>query len=100
VNNSEEVWAFFKKFSLAAATGISRRASADARVSASCLNGIVRLKGIESNAGVRILDTRGRIVAASAAGRAEFDFRGMPGGVYQIIVDESKHTSALRIAIP
>lgn len=102
VNNSEEVWAFFQKYSLAGPSGIGRaRPSAPAgRLWASIAAGKVRLHGVPEGFTVRISDNRGRSVAAAPAGTGDLEFAGMPGGVYQVLARGNGESHALRIAVP
>jgi poly(hydroxyalkanoate) depolymerase family esterase len=102
VNNSEEVWAFFQKYSLKGASGIGRfpPAAGERNISATFANGKVRVRGAGEGAAVRILDSRGKRVASAPAGRTEIDFTGMPGGVYQILVDGDGNSYAVKLAVP
>jgi polyhydroxybutyrate depolymerase len=100
VNNSEEVWSFFKKFTLGGATALPRPAAARPAYRASYAGGKVRLLGAGEKASMRILDQQGRLVAEAPAGRGEIDFHGQPPGVYRVLVRGEGPLGVLRLVIP
>lgn len=101
INNSEEVWAFFKKYTLSGSTALPLPSPAGrARFLARYSDGIIRLEGVDGNSRVRILDHRGRVIAEAPAGQGRFGFQGRPSGVYQVLVDGAGTRAALKIAIP
>lgn len=100
VNNSEEVWSFFKKFTLSGTTALPRAAAARPTFRATYANGMVRLQGTAERASVRVLDHQGRLVAEGAAGQGEIDFRGKPAGVYRVVVSGEGRTGALELVVP
>ena len=102
VNNSEEVWAFFKKFSLKGASAITRQTFSvthDA-VSASYSSGIVRLKGVGENFRVRVVDTKGRLAAIATVAQRQITFKDKPSGVYVVMASENDRPVAIRMVIP
>jgi polyhydroxybutyrate depolymerase len=100
VNNSEEVWAFFQKFTLSGTTALPRPTAVGPSFRATYANGVVRLEGMGNPASARILDHQGRLVAEAAAGRDEIDFRGRPAGVYRVLVGGKGPTRAVQLVIP
>lgn len=102
VNNSVEVWNFFKKFSLTAATGARPLdgTKKPGHVSADYANGIVSLKGLEGPAVIRVMDTRGRRVMAITAVQGRFAFLGRPSGVYRAMVDSKGERTIFRFVVP
>lgn len=100
VNNSEEVWSFFKKFTLSGTTALPRAAAARPACRATYANGMVRLQGVGERASVRILDHQGRLVAQGAAGQGEIDLRGKPAGVYRVLVSGNGPTGAMQLVVP
>jgi poly(3-hydroxybutyrate) depolymerase len=102
INNSEETWAFLKKFSIKRATDISQQQFIMTRdcLSASYSSGIVRLQGIGENCQVRVVDTKGRFISIAAVTQREFAFKDKPSGVYALMVSGNERTVALRIVIP
>ncbi len=102
VNNSEEVWAFFKRFTLTGAAAIFPRppGNASAHASAFYAQGMVRLQGAGKAAAMRIVDHRGTLIAAAPAGRTELEFQNGPGGVYQVLVKGDGRPYALKIIVP
>src|SRR5690606_15726089 len=76
VNNSEEIWAFFKKFSLSPSTALPGKPLPAMRksLSASYSEGAVRLRGTYGQVTVRVLDYSGKLVAAGTAVDGRFAF--------------------------
>ncbi|HLP42185.1 MAG TPA: PHB depolymerase family esterase, partial [Fibrobacteria bacterium] len=74
VNNSEEVWAFFKKHSLAAPTALHRREGRTSAgiVRAESSGGRIRLWGMGAESSARVLDTRGREIATDITKGSRF----------------------------
>jgi poly(3-hydroxybutyrate) depolymerase len=99
VNNSEEVWAFFKKFTLSGSTALPRPTAARPAYRAIYANGVVRMQGTGERASVRILDQQGRLVA-QASGKGEIDFHGQPPGVYRILVAGEGPLGVLNLVVP
>ena len=102
INNSEEVWSFFKKFTLSGVTAVPRPAVAAGHgsISASYANGMVRLLGAGDEAEVRVLDHRGSLVARGVARQGRFAFKDRPAGVYQVLVGGAGAGTALSLVIP
>ena len=102
VNNSEETWTFFKKYTLPGPMDISRRSgqAGSGGIKASLIEGKVRLLGVAAESQVRVFDTRGMRVATEAGARGEPAFRVQAGGVYQVLVGHAGRTEVLRIAVP
>ena len=102
INNSEETWAFLKKFSLSQTAVIEQKTSTYSRVfvSASYSSGTVRLQGVRENCRVKVIDTRGRLVAAAEAAQRQFEFKNQPGGVYMLLLNENDKRFTLRLLIP
>jgi poly(3-hydroxybutyrate) depolymerase len=101
VNNSEEVWSFFKKFTLGGTTALPRQAAARPQYRAFYADGMVRVSGAEKTASVRILDQQGRLVAEAPAGRGDIEFRGKPAGVYRVLVGGGNGAlGALKLVVP
>jgi poly(3-hydroxybutyrate) depolymerase len=102
VNTSEETWAFLKNFSLKGTTDVSRQTVSMARdrISASYCSGIVRLQGIGEKCMVRVIDTKGRLVASAAALKRQFAFKDKPSGVYAVMVSGNEMPVTLRMVVP
>lgn len=101
VNNSEEVWSFFKQFTLkGGATALPRPPAARGALRASYAGGMVRVLGAGERATVRILDPQGRLLAEAPAGSGLIDFRGKPAGVYRVLVGGDGPLAALRLVVP
>lgn len=102
INNSEETWAFLKKFSLKSTSvaPVKTFAAVRDRISLSYSWGTVRLQGAGENCGVRVFDTRGRLVASAAAAQGSFDFKDKPSGVYMVMLNGKEGPVPLRMVIP
>ena len=103
VNTTEEVWAFFKRFTRSGTTSVGVEAQADvpALLHASYRAGRVRLHGAgEENGRVIVTDLEGRTVRTLAVSGASFVFDGMPTGVYLVRVDARNGSRASRFTIP
>ncbi|MEO7424103.1 MAG: PHB depolymerase family esterase [Fibrobacteria bacterium] len=102
LNQADEVWNFFKQYSLTGTTAVHEQNIVLGRVSFSLdySAGMLRLGGIGEEARVRITDTKGRLIANSAASRREFDLQGQPGGIYLVSVTGSAGSLARKFLIP
>jgi polyhydroxybutyrate depolymerase len=104
VNNSEEIWAFFKKYSLETSTALSQpfARTTPTMAQAHFSQGVIRLKGLEGPSRVKIMDIQGRIVSSLmvSGGQAQFDFRGESKGIYHIAVESQGRTQMLRGIVP
>lgn len=101
MNMAEEVWKFFKPYSLGTATGIDSRNPVASRPSFSVTysGGFLRLEGVDRESRVTITDTRGQLVATSPA-RSSLAFAGKAKGVYLISVGGKDGTRARKFALP
>jgi poly(3-hydroxybutyrate) depolymerase len=102
INNSEETWAFLKKFTLKSATDIQLKTFPVAQnsISVSYSSGIVRLQGTEENCRVRVFDTRGGCISIAAITQRQFDFKNKPGGVYVVKVSGNDKLFTVRMVVP
>jgi poly(3-hydroxybutyrate) depolymerase len=103
INNSEETWAFLKRFTLPTTSVISQPAVQGAHrgISASFTSGSVRLQGIAEVCRVQVIDTRGRVVSAGPVLHRQFAFSDKAGGVYAVVVKESDNKIVtLRMVVP
>jgi poly(3-hydroxybutyrate) depolymerase len=102
LNQAEEVWAFFKQFSLNNNTAIHQQTFSVARepIVASYSSGIVHLQGAGEKSQVRVIDTKGRLVTASTVTQRFFAFNDKPSGVYLVTVNAKSGPVTLRMVIP
>ena len=102
VNNSEEVWAFFKKFSLDKTAIFPRQPAARAHdhSTVSYSAGIIRLHGLGETARVSVIDTKGRLVANAIEAQSLCAFKDKPSGVYILLVNGKDGFFPLRMVIP
>jgi poly(3-hydroxybutyrate) depolymerase len=102
INNAEEVWAFFKKFTLdRGTTGVRRTDLVSGRpLSATYRAGVVRLEGVDENCQVRVVDARGRVVVFARATDGRFAWTAPSRGLYAIEVGEGRETRSVRVAVP
>ena len=101
LNQAEETWAFFKQFSLNSNTAAHNQMNAMARdpVSVSYASGFIRLQGAGEKCRVKVIDTKGRLVAAAEA-HDQFVFKNRPSGVYMVLVNGNVRSAALTMIIP
>jgi poly(3-hydroxybutyrate) depolymerase len=103
LNQAEEVWTFFKQFSLPTTTGVHRQFSSMPRqpVSASYSSGIVRLQGTGEKCRVRVTDTRGRLITSAITMRGRFAITDKTSGAYVVQVSENaRQPVAIKMVIP
>jgi hypothetical protein len=103
MNGSEEVWGFFKKWTLQGSATFARPASEArrVRVSAAYAAGALKLEGVEAGSRIRILDHLGRLVFETKAGEGAIPFRAGTAGVYRVVADGNGWSaSALMPVIP
>jgi poly(3-hydroxybutyrate) depolymerase len=102
INNSEETWAFLKKFTLQKSTDLrlQKESIIPDAVTLSYGNGIVWVQGLEKNCKVTVFDTRGRFIQNTVTMQNMFDFKGRSSGVYMVRVTQNNRPVALRIAVP
>jgi poly(3-hydroxybutyrate) depolymerase len=100
-NHADEVWSFFKKYTLEGTTGISipKSASPGAGFSVSYASGTLRLAGISEAARVQVTDIGGRVVA-NAVAAGEVVVPHLTGGVYVITVGEKGNSVARKVLVP
>jgi poly(hydroxyalkanoate) depolymerase family esterase len=105
INNSVEVWNFFKRFSLPDTNVMPVRpidgAAAEKALSAVYANGMVSVRGMDDvPASIRILDTRGRLVSTGTARKGRFGFAGRSPGVYQVLAEAEGKAYRFRFVMP
>ncbi|HEX2955926.1 MAG TPA: PHB depolymerase family esterase [Chitinispirillaceae bacterium] len=101
VNNSEEVWAFFKKFSLSRTTGTIIDATGLTRkpFSAMYRSGIIHLEGSGVENRIQISDAAGRSVCTAVTKNGQVAFNKNPG-IYFLRVRNTEGCRTARIVIP
>jgi len=102
INNSEETWAFLKKFSLSATSTIPQFTDAKTYVAPSVTYnaGSIRLQGIDKNSRVQIVDTKGRVVIPKTTAPHAINFNHRAGGVYLVTVATKSNAFTLRLVVP
>ncbi len=102
-NQAEEVWAFFKQYTLKGnSTNVSgfKTTLLEKTVTVSYTSGTIRLQGIEENSNIKVTDTKGRLVLNGMTSGAQFSFTNKPSGVYLVVVRENEKVAASRILVP
>ena len=102
INNSEETWAFLKKFSLtqtAVLPGHTITSPHDG-ITISYSSGNIHFKGVKEKCQVRVVDTRGRLVSSAAVSQRQIVFNNKPSGVYVVMVSGNNRSVALKMMIP
>jgi len=102
INNSEESWAFLKRFSLedtSAVSNITIPLKPNA-LSAFYYSGTLHLHGVPEKCFVRVLGTDGSLVTTVKLTQSQFSFKDQPSGVYIVMVNFKKQLTAIRVVIP
>lgn len=100
-NQAEEVWTFFKQFSLKSTTATRQQtvpAVTRVPISVSYTSGTVHIQGTRKNCLVRVMDTKGRLVATAT--KHQFTFKNRPSGVYILMVRENNKSVPIRMVLP
>lgn len=103
INEAEEVWTFFKQFSLnGPTTNVSndRHISFEKSINVSYSSGTVHLQGVDKNCQIKVTDTKGRLILNSINAGSQFSFTNKPSGVYLVVVGEKEKVTASRILVP
>ena len=102
INNSEETWAFLKKFTLTQTAVTPRQTMTPRRdgITISYSSGIIRLKGAGEKCPVSVFDTRGRLVSSITMAEHQIVFKNRPTGVYVVMVNEARRPVVRTIIIP
>jgi poly(3-hydroxybutyrate) depolymerase len=101
-NQADEVWAFFKQYSLGATSGVRdlRGAHSQGLISAAYFGGVVSLQGMKEDTRVRVTDVRGGLVASTRTSGGRFAFKDMPSGVYTVVVAGSEDLAPGKFLVP
>lgn len=87
VDNTEEVWAFFKRFKLARTGGVGVGSRSPKKpLAAFYRSGTVFLEGVDKTSWIGIFDSRGALHASAMATEGKFPFHAQPGTVYLLQV--------------
>jgi hypothetical protein len=101
VNNSEEVWAFFKKFSLEAATpiqtAIPENRASDLRVSYAA--GWLHVQGLQPSNHIKVTDIHGRQILETQNSQGMLDLRNHPVGLYRIWLKQGESTQIQSVLV-
>ncbi|MBW8889713.1 MAG: prolyl oligopeptidase family serine peptidase [Fibrobacteres bacterium] len=86
LNQSDEVWAFFKQYSLGGTAFAHPQRVAQSRepFTVSYAAGIVSVGGVGGNSRVQVTDTKGKLVATPVLTQNQFSFKNKPSGVYLV----------------
>jgi poly(3-hydroxybutyrate) depolymerase len=100
INNSEETWAFLKRFTLPP-TSVSQKPQfmKSTDISASYSSGVVQLSGVMDGSQVRVFDIKGRSITTALIKQNQFVFKDAARGIYVLLVDVNNRPEALRFAI-
>jgi len=102
INQADEVWTFFKTYSLATTTGIgsSHSIRKNAAFSVNYVAGQVFLKGMEGETQVQVTDAEGKEIATVMTSQHRFDFKGRPSGIYLATVEEKGRRRSEKFMVP
>ncbi len=100
INNSEETWAFLRKFSIPpTSVDMKQPHMKTTNISARYGSGIVQLKCVKDGCQVRVVDIKGRNVTTASVSQNQFAFKDGASGIYFLLLDANNRSEALRFAI-
>lgn len=102
INNSEETWAFLKKFSIKDGVTVVHpqiiSTPADV-ISATYNSGVVHFQGIKEQSLVRVIDTKGRLVAKSTVSQSKIVLKDWSHGMYMLQIHNGNKLLSIRLAV-
>jgi poly(3-hydroxybutyrate) depolymerase len=101
INNSEETWAFLKKFTMQKITEIQIKniSVTDNDLTLSNNNRTLCINNLKTNCNVEMYDTRGRCIKKSVLKQNLVDIEGKSGGIYIVKIIEKDRTVAFIVAV-
>lgn len=102
INNSEETWAFLKKFSLKDGVSVVDDqivSKAVGFISATYNSGIVHLIGIKEKSSVQVFDTKGRLVAKVTVNQSQIALKDRSHGMYLLQINNGYKPVTMKIVI-
>jgi len=102
INNSEETWAFLKRFSLESTTQVRHQKAGVKHDACSLLhgNGCIRIQGVKENTRVRVFDNMGRYISSAVIERQQIDFKNKSSGIYIVNMVNINESIAFRVMVP
>lgn len=101
VNTTEEVWAFFKQFSLQGTTSILSTSGSSAPLVANYRAGKVHLEGgVKDDVRLRVSDLRGEAVLAASTRDGSFAWNTPARGTYLVSTVGEARSRAFKLTIP
>ena len=101
VNTTEEIWAFFKRFTLSGTAAVAPvYGNRNDRLSASYRDGRVFLEGADEARGVRVTNLAGEWVANATVVDHSFAFAGKPSGLYLVTTVGTFGSRSVAIEMP
>ncbi|HEX2955276.1 MAG TPA: PHB depolymerase family esterase [Chitinispirillaceae bacterium] len=102
INNSEETWAFLKKFSIKDGETVVHpqmfSTTADV-ISAIYSSGSVHFQGIRDQSPVQVIDTKGRLVAKATVNQSQIALKDRSHGMYMLQIINGSKRETMRVAI-
>jgi poly(3-hydroxybutyrate) depolymerase len=101
-NQADEIWAFFKQYSLNKTTAVPPQATTRSgrAITVAYASGLIRLGGLKEEVHVEVTDTKGERVATATTRQHQIAFQGKSGGVYLVTVRGEGGTAAQKITLP
>jgi polyhydroxybutyrate depolymerase len=102
INNSEETWAFLKKFSLKDGVSVIDEQiglkTADF-ISATYSSGVIHLSGVKDRNLVKVIDTKGRLVAKMTVNQSQIALKDRSHGMYILQVNNGNKPVSMKVVI-
>jgi len=101
VNTTEEVWAFFKRFTLSGpATGVGVREDGATGFSAVYRAGAIHLRGVPEGRRIQVVGLSGNVLASAVVEGGAIAFHDRPSGVYLVTDSDRGKTRAVAMQLP
>ncbi len=91
INNSEETWAFLKKFSLQNGASVihPQMIASSGIITAAYSSGIINFKGLKDQSQVQLIDTRGRQIVNAYVNQSQLVLRNRLQGIYLLRINNA-----------
>jgi poly(3-hydroxybutyrate) depolymerase len=103
LNQADEVWAFFKQYSLKpdpTPALQSKPAPSHGSFMAFYQSGVVRLSGLDFDCKVSVTNAKGQVVANVNTVDRQFSFKDKPSGIYWVRLDNGSSASPQKLILP
>jgi poly(3-hydroxybutyrate) depolymerase len=100
VNTTEEVWAFFKRFTKSGPAGIQPRTTSMGSFQATYRDESIRLIGADGTRSVRVSNLDGTVLMTATVVNGQVAFSGRPSGIYLVSANAGSGFHCAMINVP